>query len=143
MTGVSGYVGGHTVMRIMEQHPEWHVVLLVRNEEQKNIVLARWPKAEIIIGDLDDKELMISEGSKADVILRTFIEISYLLFANRDNQRPHLPIIFLAYALSSRALVGRSQLLATSSTFLELECLTMFLMGLVSSSTGRLDARVC
>ena len=73
VTGVSGYVGGHTVMRIMEQQPEWHVVLLVRNEEQKKIVLARWPKAEIVIGDLDDRELMISEGSKADVILRKYI----------------------------------------------------------------------
>lgn len=71
VTGVSGYVGGHTVMRVIEKHPEWTIVALVRNEEQDKIVHARWPKIETIIGDLDDKELMIKEGSKADVVLRT------------------------------------------------------------------------
>jgi len=47
------------------------VVALVRNEEQQATVHARWPKVETVIGDLDDKELMIREGSKADVVLQT------------------------------------------------------------------------
>ena len=62
MTGVSGYLGGHAVIRIMEQHPEWKVVVLVRSEEQEKIVLSRWPKIEVIIGDLDNKQLLIKEG---------------------------------------------------------------------------------
>jgi uncharacterized protein YbjT (DUF2867 family) len=70
VTGVSGYLGGHLVVRLMEQHPEWHIVTLVRNEEHKDIVLNRWPSIEVVIGDLDDKALMIEEGSKAEVILR-------------------------------------------------------------------------
>ncbi len=70
VTGVSGFLGGHTVSRIIEKHPEWHVVALVRNEEQKSIVLARWPQLETVIGDLDKKELMVAEGAKADVVLR-------------------------------------------------------------------------
>lgn len=70
VTGVSGYLGGHTVMRIMEKHPEWNIVVLVRSEEQKTIVEARWPKIEVVIGDLDNRELLIEEGSKADVVLR-------------------------------------------------------------------------
>lgn len=57
-------------MRILKKHPEWNVVVLVRNEEQKRIVLTRWPKIETVIGDLDNKDLMIEEGSKADVVLR-------------------------------------------------------------------------
>jgi len=57
-------------MCIVEKHPEWNLVVLVRNEEQKKIVLARWPQLETVIGDLDNKELMIQEGSKADVVLR-------------------------------------------------------------------------
>ena len=73
VTGVSGFLGGHTVMRIMEQHPEWNVVVLVRNEEQKNTVLTRWPKIEVVLGDLDNKELLIEEGKKADVVLRMSI----------------------------------------------------------------------
>jgi uncharacterized protein YbjT (DUF2867 family) len=73
VTGVSGYVGGHTVMRIVEKHPEWNTVVLVRNEEQKKVILARWPSLETVIGDLDDKAVLIAEGSKADVVLRESI----------------------------------------------------------------------
>lgn len=72
MTGVSGYVGGHTVLRIIEKHPEWHVAGLVRNDEQKKIILAKWPQVEVVIGSLDDKELMVAEGAKADVVLREY-----------------------------------------------------------------------
>jgi uncharacterized protein YbjT (DUF2867 family) len=70
VTGVSGYVGGHTVATLVEKHPDWNLVLLVRNEEQKKLVQARWPKLVTVIGDLDSKELLIEEASKADVVLR-------------------------------------------------------------------------
>ncbi len=70
VTGVSGFLGGHTVSRIVEKHPDWHLVVLVRNEATKSIVLARWPQLEAVIGDLDNKELLIAEGAKADVVLR-------------------------------------------------------------------------
>lgn len=66
----AGYVGGHTVLRMIEQHPEWHLVLLLRNEEQKKIMLAKWPQVEVVLGDLDDKALLMSEAKKADVVLR-------------------------------------------------------------------------
>lgn len=72
ITGVSGYLGGHLLVRLVEQHPSWNIVALVRNEAQKEKVLARWPGSniEILIGDLDDKALLVQEGAKADVILR-------------------------------------------------------------------------
>ena len=72
ITGTSGYLGGNIVGRLVGKHPEWHVVALLRNEEQKKVVLARWPKIEVVIGDLDDSALMIKEGAKADVVLRKF-----------------------------------------------------------------------
>jgi nucleoside-diphosphate-sugar epimerase len=71
ITGVSGYLGGHTTMRIIEKHPEWKTAVLVRNEEQKQLVLARWPNVEAVIGDLDSRELLIAQASKADIVLRT------------------------------------------------------------------------
>jgi uncharacterized protein YbjT (DUF2867 family) len=70
VTGVSGYVGGHLMGRLVEKHPEWHVAVLVRNEEQKKIVLGRWPQLDAVIGDLDNSDLMVEEGSKAAVVLR-------------------------------------------------------------------------
>lgn len=60
-------------MDMVVKHPDWHVVTLVRSEVQKATVLARWPGVEVVIGDLDDKDLMIEEGAKADVILREFL----------------------------------------------------------------------
>jgi len=70
VTGASGYIGGHVVAVIIEKHPEWHLSLLVRNEEQKSLVLGRWPQVRIVIGDMDNKSLMIEEASKSDVVLR-------------------------------------------------------------------------
>jgi nucleoside-diphosphate-sugar epimerase len=72
VTGVSGYVGGHMMGRLLEMHPEWHVVVLVRDQAQKAIVLGRWPQLEAVIGNLDNSALMIKEGSKADAVLRKY-----------------------------------------------------------------------
>jgi uncharacterized protein YbjT (DUF2867 family) len=75
VTGASGYVGGHTIGLLVEKHPQWNIVLLVRNEEQKKLVLARWPNIETVIGDMGNRQLMIDEASKADVVLRMCMKI--------------------------------------------------------------------
>lgn len=72
VTGVSGYLGGHVVAKLVQRHPEWHVVALVRTEEQKKIVLARWPQLEAVVGDLDDSAVLTKEASRADVVLREY-----------------------------------------------------------------------
>jgi len=72
ITGVSGYLGGNLVGRLVDKHPEWHHVVLIRNEDQKEIVLARWPQLEVVIGDLNNSALMIEEGAKANVVLRKY-----------------------------------------------------------------------
>jgi Male sterility protein len=75
VTGVSGYVGGHMTGRLLKKHPEWQVAVLVRDQTQKEIVLGRWPQLEAVIGDLDNSALMVTEGSKADVVLREYCTI--------------------------------------------------------------------
>jgi uncharacterized protein YbjT (DUF2867 family) len=77
VTGVSGYVGGHVMGPLIEKHPQWNIVVLVRNEEQKKLVLTRWPNIETVIGDLGDRQQMIDEASKADVVLRMCMKISW------------------------------------------------------------------
>lgn len=76
-------------MRMIEKHPEWEIVVclhppydsnttanrrqaLVRNQVQKEIILSRWPKIGTVIGTLDDREVLVREASKADVVLRKF-----------------------------------------------------------------------
>lgn len=43
----------------------------MRTQAQKDIVTSRWPKIEVVTGNLDDRDLLIKEASKADVVLRT------------------------------------------------------------------------
>jgi nucleoside-diphosphate-sugar epimerase len=91
VTGASGYVGGNIIGRLLEKHPEWHVAALVRNTEQKKIVLDRWPQVEAVIGDLDNSLLMIMEGSKADVVLREYL-FNRGLNTIRSLSRQKLPL---------------------------------------------------
>lgn len=70
VTGVSGYIGGQTVKALVEKHPDYEIIALVRNEQQAGAVKATWPHVTTVIGDLDSKELLAQEGAKADVVLR-------------------------------------------------------------------------
>ncbi len=70
ITGVSGYIGGHTVTVLAKKHPEYKLVLLVRDENQAKIVKSAFPAAETVIGTLDDQEILAEQGKRADVVLR-------------------------------------------------------------------------
>jgi nucleoside-diphosphate-sugar epimerase len=70
VTGVSGYIGGEVVDVFSKKHPEWKLVALVRNMEQSQIVKAKYPAVETVIGTLDDRDLLIEQGKRADVVLR-------------------------------------------------------------------------
>lgn len=78
VTGVSGYIGGHLVGFIVTKHAEWHTVTLVRNEEQAKIIKKNWPSVETIIGDLDSHEILVEQGSRANVVLREYMWQSWL-----------------------------------------------------------------
>jgi hypothetical protein len=53
-----------------KKHPEWHIVTLVRNQEQSDIVKKAWPAVETVIGDLDSHDILVEQGAEADVVLR-------------------------------------------------------------------------
>ena len=72
VTGVSGYIGGHTVGAIVKQHPDWQIVTLVRDQNQADVVKKTWPAVQTVIGTLDDHEILLTQGAKADVVLREF-----------------------------------------------------------------------
>jgi uncharacterized protein YbjT (DUF2867 family) len=69
-TGVSGYIGGHVIDDLIKKHPEYQVIALVRTEKQSETVRAAWPAVETVIGDLDNHDLMVEQGKRADVVLR-------------------------------------------------------------------------
>ncbi|PVH81537.1 NAD(P)-binding protein [Cadophora sp. DSE1049] len=71
ITGITGYIGGQTLATLMSNHPSYSIVGLVRKEEQKQQILAKHPSIEIVIGDLDSKEVLIEQSKQADIVLHT------------------------------------------------------------------------
>jgi len=71
VTGGAGYVGGQTLGTLIKAHPEYDVVVLVRNVEQVVVLQKTWPKLTTVTGTLDDADVLAREGAKADVVLRT------------------------------------------------------------------------
>ncbi|KXH40734.1 hypothetical protein CNYM01_05609 [Colletotrichum nymphaeae SA-01] len=70
LTGVSGYVGGHLFVRLVQKHPEWNYSVLVRTEKQAVDILAKYPDIEVVIGDLDNKDILVKAASTADIVLQ-------------------------------------------------------------------------
>lgn len=70
VTGVSGYIGGHVVADLIKKHPEYQIVTLVRTDKQAEIIRATWPAVETVLGDLDNHDLLVEQGKKANVVLR-------------------------------------------------------------------------
>ena len=69
VSGIAGFVGGHTVNNLIKKHPDYKVLGLVRNDEQAKLVKARWPQAETVTGTLDTADILIEQASKADVVI--------------------------------------------------------------------------
>lgn len=70
VTGVSGYIGGQIVTDLIKKHSEYQVITLVRTEKQAEIIKATWPAVETVLGDLDNYDLLVEQGKRADVVLR-------------------------------------------------------------------------
>jgi uncharacterized protein YbjT (DUF2867 family) len=70
VTGVSGYIGGHIVTDLIKKHSKYQVITLVRTEKQAETIKATWPAVETILGDLDNHDLLVEQGKRADVVLR-------------------------------------------------------------------------
>lgn len=70
VTGISGYIGGHVAAKLVEKHPEYQLVALVRDEKQAGAIKKTWTAVETVIGTLDDHEILVEQGKRADVVLR-------------------------------------------------------------------------
>ncbi|KAK2025303.1 NAD(P)-binding protein [Colletotrichum zoysiae] len=70
-TGVTGYIGGDAFYALYEKHPEHEYTLLVRNEERAAPVKKAYPKVRIVIGSLNDADVIEKEAAAADVVVHT------------------------------------------------------------------------
>ena len=69
-TGVTGYIAGDALFAIYAKHPKFEYTALVRTEQKADIIRKAYPSARIVLGDLDDSELLSKEAAKADIVLR-------------------------------------------------------------------------
>ena len=65
-----GYVGGDALYALTKAHPEFSYTLLVRNEERGKQVLALYPNARLVYGDLDNEDVIAREAAAADIVIR-------------------------------------------------------------------------
>jgi uncharacterized protein YbjT (DUF2867 family) len=71
LTGATGYIGGDTLFALYEKHSDYEIAALVRTEEKAKSVTEAFPKVRIVIGDLDDSNILEDEAAKADIVIHT------------------------------------------------------------------------
>jgi hypothetical protein len=69
-TGATGYLGGDALYNLYNAHPEYEYSALVRSKEKAKPVTDAFPNVRIVIGGLDDSDILKEEASKADVVIR-------------------------------------------------------------------------
>jgi N-acetyl-gamma-glutamylphosphate reductase len=69
-TGVTGYIAGDALYALHYAHPDYEYAALVRTREKGNIVQKAYPNVRVVLGGLDDAEILKTEAAKADIVLR-------------------------------------------------------------------------
>jgi nucleoside-diphosphate-sugar epimerase len=69
-TGITGYIGGQTVVHLTRKYPELEIIALVRNLGQAETVKSVLPHVKTVIGDLDSVEILKKQSVEADIVLR-------------------------------------------------------------------------
>lgn len=69
--GATGFVGGHLITQLAQQHPEYHLICLLRNPTPARIAgleeLNR--NVEVLEGTLDDFEIISKKSEEVDVVV--------------------------------------------------------------------------
>lgn len=69
-TGATGLIGGDALYTLHAAHPDYQYSLLVRSKDKAKLVQSAYPNARVVLGDLDDSELLTEEAANADIVLR-------------------------------------------------------------------------
>ncbi|KZZ94356.1 NAD(P)-binding domain protein [Moelleriella libera RCEF 2490] len=69
ITGASGYIGGQVLRELSRSGIKYETRALVRNATKAATIEAAFPGVRIVIGDLDDSELLRKEAAHASIVL--------------------------------------------------------------------------
>ena len=70
VTGATGYIGGDALYHLHQRYPDFEYALLIRSDDKAKNVHAKYPKARIVRGGLDDSALLEREAAWADIVIR-------------------------------------------------------------------------
>ncbi|KAI9371077.1 hypothetical protein BJX61DRAFT_543992 [Aspergillus egyptiacus] len=73
LTGITGYIGGDAFHHLSHHYPtpEFEYAALIRSEEKAKYVRELYPYVRIVMGGLDDSEILAREAAWADIVLHT------------------------------------------------------------------------
>lgn len=69
-TGATGYIGGDVLFGLRHAEPDWRFKVLVRDEAKGAEIKANSPGVEIVMGSLDDFDVIKRAASQADIVIR-------------------------------------------------------------------------
>ncbi|KAI1154665.1 hypothetical protein F4825DRAFT_153433 [Nemania diffusa] len=69
ITGVTGYIAGDALYVLARKYPDLEYAALVRGEEGAARVRAAYPAVRVVLGSLDDAEVLRREAAWADLVL--------------------------------------------------------------------------
>ena len=91
-TGVTGYIAGDALFALNKKHPDYEYAALVRTQEKADIVKKAYPNIRIVLGGLDDSDILKEEAAKADIVLRTHALTHALTSPFQNTELTPLPL---------------------------------------------------
>ncbi|KAM5349931.1 hypothetical protein ACJ41O_006436 [Fusarium nematophilum] len=71
ITGATGFIGGDAFYALYEAEPGWVYTLLARSEEKGKEIQAKYPGVKVVVGSLDDSQVIERAASEADIVIHT------------------------------------------------------------------------
>ena len=75
MIGATGFVGATVYDLIYAKHPEYDYTALVRTKEKADELVAHYPLTRVLVGDLNDPQLIESEAGQANIVISKYLAI--------------------------------------------------------------------
>lgn len=72
ITGATGYIGGDALFHLYHENPNLDLALLVRSKDKAKTVKIKYPEARIVLGSLEDSDIIRREAAWADIVFREF-----------------------------------------------------------------------
>ncbi|KAI0971154.1 hypothetical protein F4678DRAFT_94290 [Xylaria arbuscula] len=69
ITGVTGYIAGDALYVLAKKYPDFEYAALVRSESSAARVREAYPAVRVVLGSLDDADLLKKEAAWADLVL--------------------------------------------------------------------------